>query len=95
MTNLCLTTLGTMKELYEQEKAYPSSDVGNELLIRSHIHYHAGQKFAERAVIKPSRGHSYKVGLYGENRSKDMKTLKITDYYDHRNGVTGLFSCQI
>lgn len=80
--------LDGMRKLYEACKVYPTSTHGDTMLIRSHIAYHSGNAAAERVVIKPSRGHSYNVlscsrpGAYKVN-------VKITDYYDHRDGVHG------
>jgi len=51
------------------------------MLIRSHIAYWGGTALAERAVIKPSRGHSYRVN--------GSVVVKISDHYDHREGITG------
>lgn len=90
--HICLPQYAQMNmhEFYRAIAAIPTSDYANVALIRSHIAYHAGQKMAERALIKPSRGHSYRVSLHGRN--DDWKIVKIIDHYDHRDGVTGLFS---
>lgn len=70
-----------MRGLYAVHGCYPSSTNGDVLLIRSHIAYWSGQEAAERAVIKASRGHSYRVN--------GLQVVRITDHYDHREGVTG------
>jgi len=70
-----------MHGLYNHLGIIPTSENADIVLIRSHIAYWAGSKKAERAEIKPSRGHSYKI---------DKTTVvRITDYYDHREGVVG------
>ena len=84
----------SMQEFYAAANLIPTSERADIALIRSHIMYHAGEKFAKRAFIAPSRGHSYKVDLYGM-RAKDMKIVKILDENDHRNGVIGLFSEEV
>ena len=84
-------SLASMKEFYMATNMLPTSDVANTALIRSHVAYHAGSVVAERAVITPSRGHSYRVRLYGDIRDRGT-IARITDHYNHRNGVTGLFS---
>ena len=85
----------SMQEFYAAANLIPTSERADIALIRSHIMYHAGEKFAKRAFIAPSRGHSYKVDLYGDMKAKDMKIVKILDENDHRNGVTGLFSEEV
>ena len=86
--------LNSMKEFYSVTNMLPTSDVANIALIRSHIAYHAGQQVAERAIITPSRGHSYRVRLYATGTDKGT-IAKISDHYDHRNGVIGLFSVMV
>jgi hypothetical protein len=82
-----------MEAFYTEIKAIATSKVADIALIRSHIAYHAGNKQAEQASIQPSRGHSYKVNLYGKpHRKQDWKKVTISDYYDHRTGVHGIFS---
>lgn len=73
--------LGGMRNFYSALSLIPTSTNADTALIRSHIAYHSGSAAADRAVIKPSRGHSYRV-------NKDV-IVRITDHYDHRNGVTG------
>lgn len=78
--------LNGMKEFYEKNSMIATSDVATIALIRSHIAYWSGSKLADLMEIKPSRGHSYKIR---ERGVKNWEILKITDYFDHRNGVTG------
>lgn len=73
--------LNGMRDLYAKLQVYATSDNGNTLLIRSHIAYWSGTAAAERATIKPSRGHSYRVN--------GATIVRITDHHDHRNGVIG------
>jgi hypothetical protein len=84
-------TAKTMRDYYASENVYATSDNGNAALIRSHIAYHCGEKFAQQARISSSRGHSYRVNLYG-GRGADDKIVHISDHYDHRDGVHGLVS---
>lgn len=75
----------SMAEFYKAFGIYATSDVGSIALIRSHIAYHTGRQCAATAKIKPSRGHSYRVTTeYGQSL-----VVRITDYYDHRDGVHG------
>ena len=83
-----------MKEFYSATNMLPTSTVADTALIRSHIAYHAGERFSSKAVIRPSRGHSYRVDIYGNSRDKGV-IVKITDHYDHRDGVVGLFSYRL
>lgn len=76
--------VGDMKELYNKLKVYPTSENGDKALIRSHIAYHTGVKAADEAEITPSRGSSYRIKHLGRNQ-----VVKITDPYDHREGVSG------
>ena len=73
--------LDGMRGMYAVCKVCPTSEHGDIMLIRSHIAYWGGAALAERAVIKPSRGHSYRVN--------GSVIVKISDHYDHREGVTG------
>ncbi len=73
--------VGGMRSLYERLSMIPTSPNADAVLIRSHIAYHSGSVKAERATIAPSRGHSYRVN--GDT------IVRIVNYYDHRNGVTG------
>lgn len=82
--------LASMKEFYKVNHMLATSEEADIALIRSHIAYHAGAQRAKQATIKPSRGHSFRVRLYG--MGDDGVIARITDHYDHRNGVTGLFS---
>lgn len=88
-THICLpehSSLPGMRELYSQLRIYPSSPNGDEILIRSHIAYWSGPEAAERAIIKPSRGSSYRVNRDACNPGL---VVRIVDYYDHREGVIG------
>jgi len=73
--------LPNMREFYRANNVIPTSENADVMLIRSHIAYWSGNDAANRAVIKPSRGHSYRV-------NKDC-IVRIRDYYDHRDGITG------
>jgi hypothetical protein len=83
--------LGSMKEFYSATNMLPTSEVADIALIRSHVAYHAGERYAEQAKITASRGHSYRVRLYGDMRDKGV-IVRIVDHFDHRDGVRGLFS---
>lgn len=80
--------LATMKEFYNAIGVLPTSENADVALIRSHIAYWSGAVKAEKASIKPSRGCSYRVAMYGHHDKTDI-ILKIRDYYDHRDGVVG------
>lgn len=82
--------LAGMREFYLTQNAYPTSINGDILLVRSHIAYWSGMDAAEYAIIKKSRGDSYRVyrSQHGQ-RIKDFVTVRIVDAYDHREGVTG------
>lgn len=82
--HLLTSTACTMREFYDRENMIATSIVATTALIRSHIAYHAGRLAAERAEINPSRGHSYRIDLDGQRT-----IVRITDYYDHRNGIKG------
>jgi hypothetical protein len=95
MVHICqreFAGLASMREFYAVNNMIATSTVADEALIRSHIAYHAGQTLAEWAEIRPSRGHSYKVNLLGRPKRQDWKLVRITNHYDHRSGVAGLFS---
>jgi hypothetical protein len=77
-----------MRDFYNRAGMLPTSENADIALIRSHIAYHAGQDRAERAVIKPSRGHSYSVRTSALKGAYKI-IVRITDYYDHRAGVHG------
>jgi hypothetical protein len=79
--------LGGMKDFYGAIGAIATSIVADVALIRSYLAYHRGSKLAEGAAIKPSRGHSYRIALYGKHDKHDL-VARITDHYDHREGVT-------
>ena len=83
--------LNSMKEFYSATNMLPTSEVADIALIKSHICYHAGERYANDAIITASRGHSYRVRLYGNMHDKGT-IVRIADHFDHRNGVTGLFS---
>lgn len=70
-----------MRSFYADCGMLATSTNADIALIRSHIAYWSGHNEADRAVIKPSRGHSYRV-------NKDV-IVRIVDHYDHREGVTG------
>ena len=75
---------GGMRDLYALLGLLATSTAATTVLIRSHIAYWCGRAAAERATIKPSRGHSYKVN--------GRQIVRIVDYYDHRKGVTGIMA---
>jgi hypothetical protein len=77
-----------MRNLYAKLKVYPTSPIGDMILIRSHIAYWSGAKAAEQCSIKPSRGYSYRVARYGEHGGDDT-IVRVHNEYDHREGVTG------
>lgn len=83
-----LETLGLdgMADFYRLIGAVATSTVADTALILSHIAYHSGQAEAERVTVKPSRGHSYRVT---GGRLKANAVVRITDHFDHRNGVKG------
>ena len=88
-THLCNTPhLGTMREFYSAMSMYPTSDVGDVALVRSHIAYWAGEAMAQRCSIRRSRGHSLRVAPHGEHGKGDI-IVRIVDHFDHRNGVVG------
>lgn len=72
-----------MRQFYDAAGLIPTSHVADVALIRSHLAYHAGYS-AGKTEIHASRGHSYRFDLDGERI-----VVRITDYYDHRNGVVG------
>jgi len=74
------SSLSGMREFYAVNGMLATSTVADTALIRSHVAYHSGMQAAERAVIKPSRGHSYKV---------NGTVVRISNHYDHRDGITG------
>lgn len=81
-------SLPSMREFYPLIEALPTSENADRALIRSHIAYWSGSMKAEKASIKASRGHSYRVAMYGKHDKGDI-IVKISDYYDHRDGVLG------
>ena len=82
------TALRGMREFYNLAGLLPTSENADVALIRSHIAYWSGAKKAEKASIKASRGHKYRVAMYGTHDKSDL-IVRITDYYDHREGVIG------
>lgn len=77
-----------MRGFYDRAGMLPTSTNADIALIRSHIAYWSGAQKAERASIKRSRGHSYRVAMWGPHDKSDT-IAKIRDYYDHRDGVVG------
>lgn len=77
-----------MRGFYRAFRLIPTSINADTALIRSHIAYHSGTRAAERAAIKPSRGHSYRVAPHGKH-GKDDLILRVSNWYDHREGVVG------
>jgi hypothetical protein len=78
--------VGDMRGAYSRAGLLPTSTNADIFLIRSHIAYWTGSQAAERVTIRPSRGHTYRVtGPYIGN----ALVIRITDHYDHRNGVDG------
>lgn len=73
-----------MKDLYSALHLLATSTSADIVLIRSHIAYWAGNTVAEKATIKPSRGHSYRI----TSNHGDV-IVKIADHFDHREGVIG------
>lgn len=73
-----------MRAFYDAARMIPTSTNADIALIRSHIAYWAGQRAAEEADVVPSRGHSYRFDLHGVRY-----VVRIADYFDHRQGVTG------
>lgn len=86
--HLQATTCGTMREYYDTAGLLPTSEYADIALIRSWIAYWQGESKADRASIKASRGHSYRIAYYGRHDADDT-FVRITDYYDHRDGVVG------
>ena len=82
------THLDGMKSFYDLVGVIPTSEIADVALIRSHIAYWAGAKKAEAASIRASRGHSYRVAMWGHHDHSDL-IVRIVDHYDHREGVTG------
>lgn len=80
--------LGSMRAFYDAHSMIPTSTNADVALIRSHIAYHSGAAAAERAAIKASRGHWYRVAPHGKHSSTEI-AVRIIDYYDHRAGVLG------
>jgi hypothetical protein len=77
-----------MREAYDKAGLIPTSENADVFLIRAHIAYHSGEKAAQRASVRASRGHSYRVAPYGKHDRED-RIVRIVNHYDHRNGVTG------
>ena len=76
------------REKYAAANCYPTSPNGDMMLILAHIRYWSGDRAAESASIKPSRGNSYRVARYGHHEKNDL-IVRVTDPFDHRDGVTG------
>lgn len=78
---------GGMRELYGLHRVCATSEHADIMLIRSHVAYWSGIATAERLDIRPSRGHSYKLR---EPRSGAVVAVcRVSDPFDHREGVTG------
>lgn len=82
-----LSHLRDMAHAYTTLRMLPTSTVADTFLIRSHIAYHDGSAMAERAIITPSRGSSYRVRQQLIDRPGVI--VKIANYFDHRDGVIG------
>lgn len=80
--------LPSMREFYDKIGVLPTSTNADITLIRSHIAYWSGHTKAEKASIRPSRGCSYRIAMYGKHDKSDI-IVKIRDYYDHRDGIVG------
>jgi hypothetical protein len=75
-----------MREYYHVAGLIPTSENADIALIRSWIAYWGGENKADRASIRASRGHSYRIAYYGKHDSSD-EIVTITNHYDHREGV--------
>jgi hypothetical protein len=84
LSQVLTSTCEDMRAFYSALHLLPTSEAADCVLIRSHIAYHAGAMDAERAEIKASRGHSYKV-----SDSRGVHVVRILDHFDHRTGVVG------
>lgn len=80
------TTCFDMREYYHAAGLLATSTNADIALIRSWIAYWQGEAKADRASIRTSRGHSYRIAYYGRHDAGDT-FVTISDYYDHRNGV--------
>jgi hypothetical protein len=76
----------TIREAYDLRRLLATSTSADTYLIRSHIAFHCGRIAAEESKITPSRGHTYRV----KNPCWDDCIVRITDHYDHRDGVHGI-----
>lgn len=77
-----------MRGFYDRAGMLATSTNADIALIRSHIAYWSGAQKAERASIKASRGHSYRVAVWGKHDQSDS-IVTIRDHFDHRDGVVG------
>ena len=84
-THLLATTLPSMQAFYDAHRLIPTSTNADVALILSHIAYWSGHQEAARTQVRPSRGHSYRV----KHRFGADVIVRITDHYDHREGVVG------
>lgn len=75
-----------MGQFYERAKLVPHTEFADVALIRSHIAYWSTTFEAEGLTIKRERGRAYRVK---DADGRVNRVLRIFDYYDHRNGVTG------
>lgn len=78
-----------MRQLFAKCDCIATSTTADTILIRSHIAYWLSAAVAEKAIISPSRGHSYRVSFWPHRKEND-KIVRIGDPYDHRDGVTGI-----
>lgn len=78
--------VGDMRGAYSRLHTIPTSTNADTFLIRSHVAYWSGRQTAETITIKPSRGHSYRIC---DSKGQTLQIVRITDHYDHRNGITG------
>lgn len=79
---------GDMAAFYAQARMLPTSEHADVALIRSHLAYWGGRTLANRAAVRASRGHSYRIALGGRHEAGDL-IVRIVDHMDHRAGVVG------
>ncbi|MES2339243.1 MAG: hypothetical protein V4537_14210 [Pseudomonadota bacterium] len=77
-----------VRAAYDREGLIATSTNADTFLIKMHIRYWSGSRAEAMASIKPSRGHSYRVAKFGKH-GKDDVIVRITDHYDHRDGIAG------
>ncbi len=77
--------IGDMEAFYQQERLIPTSHNADVALILSHIAYWSGHGVADGVAVTASRGHSYRV----KQRHFPDVIVRISNHYDHRDGVTG------